>query len=1372
MSDFSISDIYDAAMARMREQRSQAGQASKAAYDKLAVDTQAAYEALDREAAVNKALSERAYGMAGDRIATLAQRRETNYQNTLGENARARERSLDTVELEGGNAEVRQAADETASSATLAALQNEALVSQSRFDKQLGLRQRELDLKKQSNQFSQAYQMLAGGMMDEKGFEGVTGIKVRKPPQIRPANIESASAIVQDATAAASQTQVVAFKENRMEYTDGGENSEVTGMTTSEYLAAHEDEYVEKYGRNSYNLAVAYVNLKAGFEPFKGTWYYNNMSILDDLFRNSEAYIEQYGEEKYYGRLYLALEAAGGLYNELVPIVISYVANNGGEEAVSYSSLKETFPQYLGEYDYSSADINDILNEYYDLPPESIDMDAIAAQLNLPDWYEKPEEWNWDSLIEAMCLSEYMNWCEENGIDPQSVSMSDLPDNEYVQFGASIYSGEDPDLIARRAHSSQVAYQMYIEHPDIYGGVVDDYLEAAGVSDYSKLDADQQFELAQKILKQAYDSGGYTEEMQQYAAAKGQDITLEAAENMGYTLFQLDLNKGTITEADNQGEAFVAENSLVTIDGDNGQVVIFNEYAENNPEEFEDYINPLTGGHVPVRGTWDARTGLINEDGYGTYYNNSLPADMLNDIISMQMYLACTGQEVQEDQLEVLRLNGLEEIADFILSKKEGDYYELTENVRNQLMQEIMSGVIKADQWQEKLSTSGVTDQQVRANADFEQVVANPPRVSATWNPYFTPSIDAIYTTVQYGYKLNQAYNNHLHLIEQLDLALANGDLSQEQYDALVTPEQEFLKDPANMMGIFDFLSEDMYETFTYLYVKAKETGDDSAFREYFNIFKEELTNAQWQTYYGTMDGLVDKKGPWGEMLSGVAAVGGKLASPTAYVETLWDGIAGQEVDTSSPSQLMARSGTAFSALTASTTESGFGKWAIQTTIDLAASAPAFAINPVAGAAYMGLQAAGQDVAIENMNGATIGEALAHSTVMGGITFFSSLVMLKGFKGIMAGTRIPATLGQRILTYGLNAIEAFGLGGVTGTVGTLIGNVADLMMKGDRSNYAQRVNEYMNRKEDPMTEDEARTAAAVDLFLKEPIEAGLKTGAIAAVMSIPGTAGAIRSAETLGGRAAVADEQGAFRTLRALEEAPGGVKSNLSQGMSLLEQINARLGRESGMANREAFSTDAANRALMDYLSGKGSAKAAAEAFSKVANEAIASGKLTAAEVSALEGYVGTAQMYIDVLGLLGDNGVVSGAGNAVESYKAAKAANWKKPDGSTWWPDDEGFADTPDETTLQPGTKIDRYGKTSGVYASPEGTPYEQRSLAPGSENSPYNIYEVVRPFDVKAGTVAPWFDQPGGGTQYKLPMSIQELIDLGYIKLIIRQS
>ena len=117
------------------------------------------------------------------------------------------------------------------------------------------------------------------------------------------------------------------------------------------------------------------------------------------------------------------------------------------------------------------------------------------------------------------------------------------------------------------------------------------------------------------------------------------------------------------------------------------------------------------------------------------------------------------------------------------------------------------------------------------------------------------------------------------------------------------------------------------------------------------------------------------------------------------------------------------------------------------------------------------------------------------------------------------------------------------------------------------------------------------------------------------------------------------------------------------------------------------------------------------------------------------------------------------------ETKTSENVGKWKNPDGSTKWPANDGFKGTPIKTTLQPGTKIDRYGDTSGIFAAPKGTSFNERSLAPGSENSPYNAYEVIRPFDVQAGTTAPWFDQPGGGMQYKLPMSVKELIMQGYI-------
>jgi hypothetical protein len=113
-------------------------------------------------------------------------------------------------------------------------------------------------------------------------------------------------------------------------------------------------------------------------------------------------------------------------------------------------------------------------------------------------------------------------------------------------------------------------------------------------------------------------------------------------------------------------------------------------------------------------------------------------------------------------------------------------------------------------------------------------------------------------------------------------------------------------------------------------------------------------------------------------------------------------------------------------------------------------------------------------------------------------------------------------------------------------------------------------------------------------------------------------------------------------------------------------------------------------------------------------------------------------------------------AKNAVQDTKALQP----------YYPPNRGFADAPTKTTLEPGTLIDRHGGTGGTFASPAGTPPYERSLPFGAETRQLNTYEVINPLDVDAGKAASWFNQPGGGTQYDLGRSIQELIDTGYIK------
>ncbi|WP_442945451.1 TNT domain-containing protein [Oceanirhabdus sp. W0125-5] len=103
---------------------------------------------------------------------------------------------------------------------------------------------------------------------------------------------------------------------------------------------------------------------------------------------------------------------------------------------------------------------------------------------------------------------------------------------------------------------------------------------------------------------------------------------------------------------------------------------------------------------------------------------------------------------------------------------------------------------------------------------------------------------------------------------------------------------------------------------------------------------------------------------------------------------------------------------------------------------------------------------------------------------------------------------------------------------------------------------------------------------------------------------------------------------------------------------------------------------------------------------------------------------------------------------------------------GAIKWPANDGFEGVAKQIQLQPGTRIDRYGFESGTFVSPEGISYGQRSLAPGTDAKPYHVYEIIKPVEGLSGKIAPWFDEVGGGIQHKLTMSIQELLDGGYIK------
>jgi hypothetical protein len=113
----------------------------------------------------------------------------------------------------------------------------------------------------------------------------------------------------------------------------------------------------------------------------------------------------------------------------------------------------------------------------------------------------------------------------------------------------------------------------------------------------------------------------------------------------------------------------------------------------------------------------------------------------------------------------------------------------------------------------------------------------------------------------------------------------------------------------------------------------------------------------------------------------------------------------------------------------------------------------------------------------------------------------------------------------------------------------------------------------------------------------------------------------------------------------------------------------------------------------------------------------------------------------------------------------------YDKETGELIWPDGEpdnpispdtlpdGFDEPPVDEVIEEGF-LDRYGSASGSFLSTPDTPFEKRALPydPGME---HHYYRVKKPLHVKAGKVRPWFDQEGGGMQYKTDKSVADLSD-----------
>jgi len=126
----------------------------------------------------------------------------------------------------------------------------------------------------------------------------------------------------------------------------------------------------------------------------------------------------------------------------------------------------------------------------------------------------------------------------------------------------------------------------------------------------------------------------------------------------------------------------------------------------------------------------------------------------------------------------------------------------------------------------------------------------------------------------------------------------------------------------------------------------------------------------------------------------------------------------------------------------------------------------------------------------------------------------------------------------------------------------------------------------------------------------------------------------------------------------------------------------------------------------------------------------------------------------------VGEEGLNSSSFNAAKTTPTSTAI-------VPYYPPANGFAGATTRQFLMPGQTIDRFGGSGASrFFSPTGTSEAARALPPGTAGQPLRTFEVVKPFEVDSGTVAPWFSQPGGGTQFRTPVPLETLLKRGILR------
>ena len=172
-------------------------------------------------------------------------------------------------------------------------------------------------------------------------------------------------------------------------------------------------------------------------------------------------------------------------------------------------------------------------------------------------------------------------------------------------------------------------------------------------------------------------------------------------------------------------------------------------------------------------------------------------------------------------------------------------------------------------------------------------------------------------------------------------------------------------------------------------------------------------------------------------------------------------------------------------------------------------------------------------------------------------------------------------------------------------------------------------------------------------------------------------------------------------------------------------------------------------------------AKASKAQSGKVNGWAVAGGVVGGGALGGLAGWgVGAA---ITAIGT-----TATGAAGAAAAPIVEQAAEKASTALRTYYPPNNGFSGAIEEITLDVGTVIQRTGDLVGRFTAPAGTPSQLLSLPYDKIGQATTYLQVTQPIQALSGTVAPWFGQIGGGTQYLLlDGRVNELLANGILKI-----